>query len=102
MARQQSRIAALIASFFGLGLLAVPLQVTWAATIVVNTPADDMTAGDGQCTLREAVANVNAAAEMTGGDCLAGTDAGDTIIFSLVPPATIGLSLGELAVHQNA
>jgi len=34
----------------------------WAATITVASNADNTTASDDQCTLREAIANVNAAA----------------------------------------
>jgi CSLREA domain-containing protein len=72
-----------------------------AATITVNTTADNTTAGDGQCTLREALANVNAAADTTSADCAAGTGAGDTITFDLAPPAKMTLTLGELVVGQN-
>src|SRR5207244_246613 len=47
-----------------------------------------------QCTLREAIANLNAAADTTGGDCGAGTSAGmgDTITFNLPLPAVILLT----------
>jgi CSLREA domain-containing protein len=71
------------------------------ATITVNTTADNTTARDGRCTLREAVANVNAAADTTGGDCVGGTGAGDTIDFHLALPAKIKLSMGQLTLAQN-
>ncbi|HEX7408088.1 MAG TPA: choice-of-anchor Q domain-containing protein, partial [Candidatus Binatia bacterium] len=82
-------------------LVMVAAQVTSAATITVNTTADNLTAGDGQCTLREALANVNAAADTTSGDCTAGTGAGDTVTFSLVLPVKITLVLGELVIQRD-
>jgi CSLREA domain-containing protein len=73
-----------------------------AATITVNSTADNTTGSDGKCTLREAVANVNAAADTTGGDCAAGTGAGDTIVFDLTLPATITLTAStELAISRE-
>jgi len=77
--------------------------VAAAATITVNTAADNRTAGDGQCTLREAIANVNAAADTTGGDCTAGSGAGDTITFSVTLPAIVRLTpaFGELAIAKD-
>jgi CSLREA domain-containing protein len=44
-----------------------------AVTIVVNTTADDITKGDGSCTLREAINNANTNSDTTNGDCLAGS-----------------------------
>ena len=59
---------------------------------IVNTLADNMTNGDGFCTLREAITNANADLDTTGGDCIAGTGA-DTIIFaSSLGTATITLA----------
>ena len=72
----------------GRELWAIPL-----AAITVNSTADNMAAGDGACTLREAIANVNMAGDTTGGDCVAGTNAGDTIVFDLPLPATITLTM---------
>jgi CSLREA domain-containing protein len=71
----------------GQELWAIPL-----ATITVNSAADNTTAGDGHCTLREAIANVNAAGETTRGDCTAGTSTDNTIVFDLTLPATITLT----------
>ena len=82
----------------GHALWALPI----AATITVNSTADNTTAGDGQCTLREAIANVNAAGDTTGGDCAAGTGSGDTIVFNLTLPATITLTTNtELAITRD-
>jgi len=84
-----------------IGLL--PLAAS-AATITVNTTADNITGGDGRCTLREALANVDAVSETTGGDCAAGSGTGDTVVFDLPLPATIKLAApryGELVITQN-
>ncbi|MEM7245621.1 MAG: choice-of-anchor Q domain-containing protein [Acidobacteriota bacterium] len=40
--------------------------------INVTTTADDLTAGDGQCSLREAIINANRNDELTSGDCETG------------------------------
>lgn len=47
-----------------------PQQV--AAAIVVDSQADALVAGDGQCTLREAIRNANLDTDTTAGDCAAG------------------------------
>jgi hypothetical protein len=81
-------------------LMLLPLAAT-ATTMTVNSPRDNTIAGDGRCTLREAVANVAAAADTTGGDCTAGSGAGDTIVFHLHLPAKITLWQGELDIAGN-
>lgn len=43
------------------------------AAIVVNTTADDINAGDGNCTLREAINNANTNRDTTNGDCRTGS-----------------------------
>src|SRR5512141_2609796 len=48
------------------------------AVIVVNDTADNAIAGDGHCTLREAINNANGNADTTNGDCAAGNGA-DTL-----------------------
>ena len=58
-------------------------KVALAATLTVNTTADNTTASDGNCTLREAITNANANSDTTGGDCAAGTAAADTIHFNI-------------------
>ena len=52
------------------------------AAIVVNDLGDNTTAGDGKCTLREAINNANTNSDTTSGDCAAGSGA-DTITFSV-------------------
>ncbi|MCP2730897.1 CSLREA domain-containing protein [Limnofasciculus baicalensis] len=44
-----------------------------AIIIVVNISADNINAGDGNCTLREAINNANTNSDTTKGDCLAGS-----------------------------
>jgi CSLREA domain-containing protein len=83
---------------YGYALWALPI----AATLMVNSPADNTTAADGACTLREAIANVNVAADTTGGDCAPGTGRGDTIEFDLPLPATITLTtFGGLTISAD-
>jgi len=43
------------------------------AAIVVNTTVDNIDAGDGNCTLREAINNANRNRDTTNGDCRAGS-----------------------------
>lgn len=52
------------------------------AVITVNSNLDVTTAGDGRCTLREAINNANANGQTTGGDCGAGVGL-DTIAFAI-------------------
>jgi CSLREA domain-containing protein len=83
-------------------LLAVPLNLVFpvtpvhAATIVVNSTKDEIIAGDGKCTLREAINNANADADTTGGDCAPGTGA-DKIGLQA---ATYNLKAGSMPVED--
>ncbi|HHY57052.1 MAG TPA: hypothetical protein GYA08_16640 [Chloroflexi bacterium] len=56
----------------GLFLWLCLTPVAYAADIIVNSTEDNTIAGDGLCTLREAVNNANANADTTAGDCRAG------------------------------
>ena len=60
------------------GMCSFTVTVVQCGDITVNTSADNLTAGDGNCTLREAIANVNAGTDLTNGDC----DCGNTIRFA--------------------
>jgi CSLREA domain-containing protein len=51
-----------------------------AVTVTVNSTADDLTAGDGQCTLREAIINANTDSDTTGGDCPAGSGTDEIVL----------------------
>lgn len=68
-------------------LLLKPAQPAYAASIIVNSLADNATGGNGLCTLREAINNANrvAGGDGTSGDCAAGSAATtmDTITFSV-------------------
>lgn len=81
-----------------LALLVVPAH---AANIVVNSTADNLTAGDGLCTVREGIQNANLAAggDTTGGDCVAGAAGADVV---LVPAGTYLLSLAGVNDDLNA
>ncbi len=71
---------------------AAPLAPAYAAGILVNTTTDDSTAGNGSCSLREAITNANNDSDSTGGDCTAGSGA-DTITFSTGGTITLGSAL---------
>jgi CSLREA domain-containing protein len=70
-----------------------------AATITVNSIADNTTRGDGQCTLREALANANGHSDTTGGDCAAGI--GDNVIDLTGVSGTISLNGTQLRVVES-
>lgn len=79
-----------------LGLLALqPVRPLLAASIVVNTSADDTTAGDGFCTLREAVVNSNLDSDSTSNDCVAGSGL-DSITFAGDYTITLGSTLPDI------
>lgn len=59
------------------------------AQIVVNATNDVATAGDGFCTLREAITNANLDSDDTAGDCAAGVGASDIVSFSIVGTITL-------------
>jgi CSLREA domain-containing protein len=77
----------------------------YAAGIVVNSNADNTTAGDGFCTLREAITNANTDSETSSGDCIAGSGT-DTITFagnytitlagSQLPPITSTITISGI------
>jgi hypothetical protein len=71
--------ATLFGAALSLAILA-PVGAVDAATITVDSSAVAL-ATDGECTLPEAVANANADADTTGGDCAAGGGGLDTIVF---------------------
>ena len=68
----------LLASLLGSAVFVTP---AYAAGMTVNSSADDTIAGDGFCTLREALANANGNSDTTSGDCVAGSG-DDTITFA--------------------
>jgi CSLREA domain-containing protein len=70
-------------------LLAVVMFINPAAasasTITVDSANDNAAGGDGDCTLREAIANANNAGggDTTAGDCATGASGSDTIEFEI-------------------
>ncbi len=72
------------------------LRAGGANTITVNTLLDSSVAGDGLCSLREAIANANAESDTTAGDCVAGTG-NDTIAFNLSGTITTASTLPAIA-----
>jgi len=68
-----------------------------AANLSVNDTSDSLVAGDGKCTLREAIINANSDTDTTAGDCAAGSGA-DTIT---VPAGTYTLTFGSELVIQT-
>ena len=72
--RSGTRKALGVALLLGL-LAAAPVQ---AATINVTTTTDEVTAGDGQCSLREAISTVNGNGK---GDCAAADGGANTIVL---------------------
>jgi CSLREA domain-containing protein len=86
----------------GLGVVALTLAVgsptAYAATISVNTTADELNS-DGDCSLREAIeaANMNAAVDA----CAAGVSAPTVDVISFGVSGTIALTSGQLAVTDD-
>lgn len=73
-------------------ICSVGASTAWGNNLPVNSPADTITPGDTQCTLREAIANANSDSDTTGGDCLAGSGA-DTISFTIDGNIVLGSTL---------
>ena len=77
-------------------------QAGFAATITVNSAADNSTGSDASCTLREAVANANDDSDTTCGDCTAGSGT-DTIVFDeSIAGSTIALSETGSTAYGNS
>jgi CSLREA domain-containing protein len=95
--RVTARIAVVAVAATGVMLVSCP--GAWATTVTVNTRADEISPGDGQCSLREAVAAVQnrLASGPAAGECPAGTGS-DTIILPPGAPYTLssGLTLSGI------
>ena len=97
-----SRVAAclLVALLFA---WAAPTQ---AATISVDSANDDTTAGDGACTLREAINNASSDSDTTSGDCAAGEAGSDTlevaaVVGTIALASVIDISLSPMTIAGN-
>src|SRR5207244_66504 len=84
-----------ICALVALALTAMPSPAAEAASLVVNTLADELNS-NGNCSLREAItaANTNVAVDV----CSAGSaTAGDTITFSVSGTIVLGAMLPAIA-----
>ncbi len=77
----------------------LPARPAYAAGFVVDSLADNNTAGDGLCTLREAIESANNAGN---GDCGADSTADDTITFSVSGTITLSSTLPAIVSGQGA
>lgn len=81
------------------GLLMLSANPAWTATIPVDTGIVRV-AADGQCSLREAINNANANAQVDNTDCPAGAGGSDTLqlaagaVYLLTEPYTAGSDVG--------
>ncbi len=76
--------------------LAHQVPIAEAATpLIVNTTADNATGGDSNCTLREAITNINAQNESSGGDCITG-NGNIEIHFNVNGTITLSSALPDL------
>lgn len=73
-------------------LVLIAAGPVWAATITVDSAADNQIGGDGACTLREAIDNANANGQTTSGDCFPGSGT-DRIVFNIPGPSPIEIEL---------
>ena len=82
--RRRALLGALLTTSILGAALAAPAAVLGEADITVNTLADSNTAGDGACSLREAITAANLNAGNTNDDCADGSGTGyDAIIWAV-------------------
>ncbi|MDQ3159085.1 MAG: CSLREA domain-containing protein [bacterium] len=88
-----------LALFLGIGTFFFLSGSANAATITVNTTADNTTASDGDCTFRESIVNSNSNSDTTSGDCTAGSGT-DSISFAIpgAAPHTISYTSTMTAI----
>ena len=77
-----------------------------AATIAVNSGDDNTSAGDGACTLREAINNASSDSDTSGGDCAAGEAGSDTIevsasVGTITLASFIDVTLSPMTIAGN-
>ena len=77
-----------------------------AATIAVNSGDDNTSAGDGACTLREAISNASGDSDTSGGDCAAGEAGSDTIevsasVGTITLASFIDVTLSPMTIAGN-
>ncbi len=76
-----------------------PTRTARAASFTVNSLLDNTTAGDGLCTLREAIETANNAGN---GDCGANSTGDDTITFSVSGTITLSSTLPAIVSASTA
>jgi len=81
------------------GTLVAPHRLKAQDTITVNTLLDDITFGDGMCSLRKAINNIDESGDESGGDCTSGAIT-STIEFAM--GGTITLTWGVLTLNNSA
>ena len=86
-------------------ILVAPPQV-YASTLTVNTFSDELIAGNGECSLREAIINTNTDVDQSDGDCAVG-DGHDVIqlgagVYTLsIPAEEDGIEMGDLDIGDD-
>jgi CSLREA domain-containing protein len=85
MVYRSGRFYAVLILLVGIGLALVAPETARAATITVNTLADDSTASDGLCSLRKAINNANSA-----------SDTRAEIVLLATAPTTINFSVSAI------
>ena len=79
---------------------------TQAATITVDSGDDNNTAGDGACTLREAINNASSDSDTTSGDCAAGEAGSDTLevsanVGTITLASVLDIGLSPMTIAGN-
>ena len=97
--KRTSQSFIVLGCMLAIAVVSMSTQSAAAATINVTSNQDNVTAGDGNCTLREAINNANANADTTAGDCAA-----DATLFDQInlPPGTIRMQITGAGEDANA
>src|SRR6476620_8339297 len=95
------RLAAVALSVFT--LFSPRMAFAISSVITVNSTADTATAGDGVCTLREAINNANSSSDTTSGDCTSGSASTIISFDAALAGQTIGLTnVGDTSAGPSA
>ncbi|HEY5839627.1 MAG TPA: CSLREA domain-containing protein, partial [Pyrinomonadaceae bacterium] len=99
MSKPLTRFLCLTAlAFVAMALVLFSPQSVHAASIVVNSLADNTTAGNSLCTLREAILTANNAGN---GDCGANSSANDSIAFNAGGTVFLASTLPNIVTGQG-
>ena len=95
--RRRALLGALLTTSILGSAFAAPAVVLGAVDITVNTLADSNTAGDGACSLREAITAANLNAGNTNDDCVDGSSTGyDAIVWAVEGTITLTSNLPDI------